>query len=369
MKIILCANTSWYLYNFCRTLTIELLTRGHKVIAIAPFDQHSKKLQTLGVKWMNIDLHQTNKNPLREIRTLFQLWRLMEDIQPDVVLTYTIKCNVYTGLLARLMRIKQIATITGLGEIFDRQSLFKTLICFLYTIAFKNTHKVFFQNSEDFDFFVQKGIIPEKQGGRIPGLGVNLSKFAPCIPPVNGSKRVFLMFGRLLVKKGYDLFLQAAQSVKHDYPGCAEFWILGIPDTSRKASELLFQKILEYHEKHIITYLPPTDDVISVLHKADVVVLPSEYNEGVPACLREALACGKPIITTNWKGCQETVDNGINGFLIERHDLDALISQMNFFINADNEILHKMGTASRKKAEKEFDERLVISTYWDELTS
>jgi len=367
MKVVLCANTSWFIYNFCRTLTIEIKNSGHEVFVITPFDEHTKKLQELGVKWFHLDLHQTSKNPFKELRSLVHLLRLIKRIHPDFVLTYTIKCNVYIGLLARIVRFKQIATIAGLGEAFDKKSFFNKFICYLYRIAFKKSQRVFFQNTGDLLSFIQRGLLAEGKGGKIPGLGVNLSRFRPRLKHDNSEKRIFLMFGRILPQKRYDLFLQAARMIKHEHNTNAEFWILGIQDTSRKESVKLFEKILAYHEQNIITYLPPTDDVVPILHQVDVVVLPSEYNEGVPACLLEAMACGKPIITTNWKGCKDTVNEGINGYLIEKGSIESLKNAVNFFIRADTEVLRKMGEASRKKVEKEFNEQFIISKYLAEI--
>jgi glycosyltransferase involved in cell wall biosynthesis len=177
------------------------------------------------------------------------------------------------------------------------------------------------------------------------------------------------MFGRVIPKKGYNLFLEAARRIKQESSNKAEFWILGIQDTSRRESIELFRKILAYHDQKTITYIPPTDDVIPLIQQAHVIVLPSHYNEGVPRSLLEAMACGKPLITTDWKGCREAVDNGINGYLIKKEDLSSLIQAMKFFIHAQNDILYNMGMASRRKAEKEFDETIIISKYLAEILS
>jgi glycosyltransferase involved in cell wall biosynthesis len=369
MKIMLCANTSWYLYNFRKNLISVIQRQGHEVYAIAPFDNHTRKLQELGVHWLHLTLHQTEKNPLTELRSLLHLFRLVHKIQPDVVLTFTIKCNIYVGLLTRVYPVAQIANISGLGEVFDRKSLVNLLVCQLYRTALKKSRKVFFQNREDLHTFIRKKILPEVLCERIPGSGVDLSTFTPPGKHDESETRIFLMFGRVVPRKGYDLFLQAAQQIKQRQNTQASFWILGIQDRSRKESITLFQQIVESHTRGIVRYMPPTDDVVPIIQQADVVVLPSYYHEGVPRSLLEAMACGKPIITTNWKGCRDTVEHGINGYLIEKGDLSALTKYMEFFIRADREVLQKMGAASRKKAEKEFDENLIISKYLAELGS
>lgn len=367
MKVMLCANTSWFIYNFCQTLTDELQSHGHQVCVVAPFDQHTRKLQEKGMTWIQIDLHQTSKNPLTELRALLQLWRAIRTIKPDVVLTYTIKCNVYIGLLAKISHFRQIATIAGLGEGFAQNYVLTSVIRYLYQWAFTRVQKVFFQNAEDSALFLQSGILPAYKHTLIPGLGVNVSKFTPAPSQDARQARIFLMFGRLLVQKGYDLFLQAAEFFQTQSTPNAAFWILGIQDTSRQASAQLFEQIQDCHARQIIRYLPPTDDVVAILRQVDIVVLPSGYNEGVPASLLEAMACGKPIITTNWKGCKDAVDDGVNGMLIEKGNLESLKKAIEFFLKAEPEILDAMGNASRQKVEQEFDEYMIISKYLQEI--
>lgn len=348
---------------------LRMKDNGHDVWVIAPFDAYTEKIQTLGIRWAALTLHQTSKNPCKELQTLWHLLRLLKKIQPDMIFTFTIKCNMYVGLIAKIFHIRQIATLAGLGEGFAQKNFFNTLICSLYKIAFKRIQKVFFQNDEDLVTFIRRGIVSEEQSERIPGLGVNLKRFTPHFREERRGTRIFLMFGRILAQKGYGLFLQAAERIKEtERASHAEFWILGIQDTSREESLRLFQKILAYHQQKIITYLPATEDVVPILHQVDVVVLPSKYNEGVPSSLLEAMACGKPIITTNWKGCKETVDEGRNGLLVEKGDVESLQKAVMFFLTADDEIIRKMGRASRKKAEREFDEDRIIMKYFAELT-
>ncbi|GAK57265.1 glycosyl transferase [Candidatus Vecturithrix granuli] len=367
MKIVLCANTSWFIYNFCKSLCLAIKQKGHEVYVLSPFDQYTARLQQLGLQWFHINLHQTSKNPLKEIYSLSELLYFIIKIRPTFILTFTIKCNMYAGLLARIFPVRQIATIAGLGGVFQKKGYFVKFICWLYTRAFKHSPKIFFQNEEDLTFFLQHRIVSAKQSEKIPGLGVNLLRFTPDFSERYHKKRVFLMFGRILVSKGYDLFLQAASRIHADPSMLAEFWILGIRDSTRKDSEELFQKILAYHKRRIITYLPATEDVVPIIHQADVVVLPTEYNEGVPASLLEAMACGKPIITTNWKGCQETVDEEVNGFLIEKGDVESLLKAIKRCIQADNTILRQMGEWSRKKVEQQFDEQRVIAKYLSQI--
>jgi len=368
MNIGLCANTSWYLYNFRKNLIAELQRRGHAVSAIAPADDYSPCFEALGVRWYPLPLHQTSKHPAREIVAVLQLWRILRRLRPDALLTFTIKCNLYAGLVSRVVGFRQIANVSGLGEAFEADNALNRFIRAGYRQALRPAHKVFFQNQEDLQVFVQQQILPAALCERLPGSGVDLSRFRPLTTPNDpAAPRIFLMFGRILPAKGYDLFLQAAQHINQDAPRRAAFWILGMQDGSRKDSRALFEKILDYHGKKIITYFPETDQVLPILQQADVVVLPSRYHEGVPRSLLEALACGKPIITTNWKGCRDAVADGINGYRVEVGDLDALERAMRLLRDADRELLDKMGAASRQKAEREFDERIVLARYVVEI--
>lgn len=368
MNIALCANTSWYLYNFRRNLIAALQKRGHQITAIAPPDEHTAKLQALGVRWYPLQLEQTGTNPLREAGSLLDHWRTLDRIRADWVLTFTVKCNLYAGLAGRFRPFKHIANVSGLGEGFDQAGLRQIGMCMLYRLALRRARRIFFQNSEDMQSFMEQGILPAHRCEQLPGSGVDLTRFTPGQKLPSSEKRIFLMFGRIVPKKGYDLFLDAIRQIQDTSTQHAEFWILGIEDRSRKDSRRVFERIVRAHQDGLITYWPPTDDVVAVVRQADVVVLPSLYHEGVPRCLLEAMACGKPLLTTDWKGCRDTVEHGVNGYLIKPGDAQALEHYLRLFIQADQNILAQMGSASRKKAEREFDEQQVIATYLDVLS-
>jgi glycosyltransferase involved in cell wall biosynthesis len=369
MNIVLCANTSWYVYNFRRNLIAALRQQGHKVGVIAPYDDYTAKLDQLGVSWWPLPLQQTGTNPVQELRTLMNLGRLLSRLQPQVVLSFTIKCNLYVGLLRRCAAFRQIANISGLGEVFDRRSVFTRGVLGLYTLALRRAQKVFFQNQEDLQMFRGRHLLPAPICARLPGSGVDLMTFRPAVPDIRPSgPRVFLMFGRLVPQKGYDLFLQAAQRLRQSPSACsAEFWVLGLPDESRPAAAQLQQRIRAWHQRGVIRSLAPTARVAPIIHQADVVVLPSVYHEGVPRSLLEALACAKPILTTNWKGCRDTVEHGVNGYLMTPGDLADLEHYLRVLMRVDRSTLQQMGRASRQKAEREFDERVVIARYLAEI--
>ena len=344
-----------------------LLKAGHQVFVIAPHDDYVDKLVRLGVKYYPLALTQRGKNPFREMVLCIKLFRLLQTIQPDVALTFTVKCNLYTGISRRFLKFEHIANISGLGEVFEKKGLLNFVVCCLYKSALKKAKRVFFQNDEDMQTILQQGLLPEDICKQIPGSGVDIKTFYPTSSYVVNKPLRFFMFGRLVPKKGYDLFIKAAVNIALKQKHAAEFWIMGIVDKSRNQSKKLLGKILSLQKKGFVKYLPPSDEVVNILQQVDVVVLPSKYNDGVPRSLLEAMACEKPIITTAWKGCRNTVDNGRNGYLVDVDDLDSLVECIVKLINAPSEKLRKMGKASRQKAESEFDENIVLNAYMEEI--
>lgn len=368
MIIAIVYNSAWYIYNFRSNLIDKLQEEGHTVVAISPVDEYVGRLEKLGVKHYPLSMKALSKNPLKEIKTLINLLALLRKIKPDYVLSYTVKCNLYVGLCGYLLPIKQIANISGMGEVFDRKGLLQYIVRFLYNVGFKTTKWIFFQNKEDLDLCVQKKLVDKKKSLLLPGSGVDLQNFLPAAEK-NNQSRTFLMFGRLLPKKGYDLFLLAARELKLRYGDQVQFQIMGVEDKSRPESRKLFERINHYQSLGFIKVLPKTDNVLPVLQNIDVVVLPSTYNEGVPRSILEALACGKPIVTTDWKGCRETVEEGVNGYLVPPGNQAQLTYALESLTNMPTKTFQQMGKASRSLAERKFDENLVLSAYISHINS
>ena len=367
MKVTLVSNTSWYIYNFRENLIRTLQQDGHEVFVIAPRDSYVDKLTAMGVKHYELILSRRGKNLFREITSCIRLLRLLRAIKPDMVLTFTIKCNLYTGICRRFLEFEQIANISGLGETFDGKGFVNCIVSHLYRFALARAKRVFFQNNEDRQTIIEYGLLPTYLCKRIPGSCVDLDAYSPSrLFPRDRAMR-FLMFGRLIPKKGYDLFMKTAENIRLGGNYNAEFWIMGIVDDSRKESRELLERIQTLQRKGVIRCLPPSDDVATVLQQVDVVVLPSEYNEGVPRSLLEAMACGKPIITTDWKGCRDTVEHGKNGYLVKVGDEEDLRLYVQQFLETRVEELHQMGMASREKAQREFDEKEVLKAYSSEI--
>ena len=362
MRAVILYNTSWYVYLLRRNLIAKLQEAGFDLTVVAPRDSYTDRVRQLGVDYVPITMSPTGKSPLRELETLSQIYIALRALSPYAVLSFTVKCNLYAGLCRSRLKFRHIPNISGTGDLFDGASLRERFAKRLYGKALRRSHKVFFQNGDDQRTFLNHGLVRPDQSEVIPGSGVDLSHFRP-VPRTSRPWRSFLMFGRLLPKKGFGRFLDAATELKARYGESAQFWILGAPDSERAESRELFERILQAHARGVVLYINPTDDVLPYLQDANAIVLPSTYNEGVPRSLLEALACGKPIITTDWKGCRETVQNDTNGLLIRPHDTRSLTRALQQMIECSEETLSEYGLRSRSLAESRFDERLVLNAY------
>ena len=367
MRVVILYNTCWYVFLLRRNLISHLQEAGCEVIVVAPRDNYTERLLSLGVRHISIPLQPASTNLLSELKTLRAIHRALRALRPDAVLSFTIKCNLYAGLSRRCIPFRQIANISGLGIAFEGNGVMRRIVKTLYKVAMAPTDHILFQNSDDMRSCIREGLVPQRVSRTIPGSGVDLEAFIPS-QRISGGPRTFLMFGRLLPQKGYDLYLEAAQRLRQRLGDNVAFWILGSPDNGRHDSLELFQRIANAHASGVVRYLQSTDDVRPILRDADVVVLPSTYNEGIPRSLLEALASGKAIVTTDWKGCRETVEHGHNGYLVTPHDSESLHTAMASLASCSSTILDSFSKASRARAEKLFDERLVLQAYLDALS-
>jgi glycosyltransferase involved in cell wall biosynthesis len=362
MRAVILYNTSWYVFLLRRNLIASLLQHGWKITVVAPVDAYTERVIKLGVEFYPLSIDGTGRDVLKEARTLVEVYKALRTLKPDVVLSFTVKCNLYAGLCRRFMRFRQIANVSGLGEGFERSGLLASALRTMYSVALRHTDHIFFQNPDDLNACLRNKMVQRRSARLVPGSGVDLSLFLASAQRVT-TQRTFLMFGRLLPKKGFYHYLDAAASLKETWGDAVCFRVMGAADTKRPESIALLEAIRRAHDKGIITYLEPRDDVLPVLQSADVVVLPSTYNEGIPRSLLEALGCGKPIVTTDWKGCREVVKPDTNGHLVEPDDVSSLRGALQQMIRYTDEELAAMGSASRQLAEERFDEQKVIDAY------
>ncbi|MHA6246410.1 glycosyltransferase family 4 protein [Pontibacter sp. CAU 1760] len=359
MRIALVINTSWNIYNFRLSLIQALQAAGHEVVAIAPEDAYSEKLKAAGCRFVPLPMDKRT-NPFMDLRLLWRLYRTYQQLQPDVVLHYTIKPNVYGALAANWAGIPSISNLTGLGTVFITQTYVSDIARLLYRIAFRYPAKVFFQNEDDRQLFLQQKLVRREITDLLPGSGVNLQAFTPAEGYKRGQPFTFLMVARVLYDKGVAEFVEASKLVQAKYPDI-KCQLLGPLDETSSAG-VKRQQLDTWLATGAIEYLGTTDDVAPVIRRADCVVLPS-YREGTPRTLLEAAAMAKPLIATDVPGCREVVQHEINGYLCQVRNAGDLAAKMLQLLALPDEALHRMGQASRQLAITRFDDRIVIERY------
>lgn len=360
MKILIISSTAYSLINFRGELIKSLQAKHLKVhVAIPKLDidgESRKSLEGMGCIIHGIALVRAGMNPLSDVHTLLSILKLMINIRPQYVLAYTIKPVIYGMLAARLMRIKnRFALITGLGYAFQADSKSKVLQKFvqvMYKLALAGTGKVIFQNPDDQALFNKLGLIKKQANTVVNGSGVDLSYFSQQPLPQGALK--FLMIARLLKDKGVQEYIQAAKLVKLDNPQVI-FQLAGWLD--QNPSAITQQELDRCVNSGVIEYLGKLSDVRLTLANSSVFVLPS-YREGTPRSVLEAMAIGRPIITTDAPGCRETVENGVNGILIPIKDSESLASAMIMLIN-NSSMISSMAKESLRIVAEKYDVKKV----------
>lgn len=360
-NVIITANTSWYLYNFRKNTILSLIGEGHSVIAVAPEDRYSIELSRLGCYFIPIKIDQGGTNPVKDIMTFLNFVIIFCKSSTDVALNFTPKNNIYGTLAAKLCGVKCINNIAGLGVLFVNEGFVTKFARVLYKISQRCAYKIFFQNEDDRTLFLKNKMASKDVTERLPGSGVDLARFS-ITPSVDDGVTRFLLIARMLFDKGVGHYVEAARILRLKYGDKVEFHLLGFLDVQNPSS-ISREQMDAWVSEGIVKYLGVSDEVEKNIATSDCIVLPSFYREGVPKSLLEAGAMGKPIITTNSIGCRETVDDSINGFLCEPRSTESLTLMLDKMIDIGYDARLKMGIASRKKIEREFDEKIVIRRY------
>jgi len=361
LRVALVINTSWNIWNFRASLVRALQAAGHEVLAIAPPDDYSARLETeLGCRFVPILMENKGTNPVKDAALTCRFYQIYRREKPDVVLHYTIKPNIYGSIAARIAGIPSINNVSGLGTVFIIKNFVSKVALGLYRFAFRFPHKVFFQNGDDRQLFLDNGLVRPEITGLLPGSGVDTTRFRPAAEFVRNSPFVFLMVARVLYEKGVVEYFEAAKIICAAVPG-TRIQLLGGLDEAGGVGvpRATFEEWLQTGD---IEYLGRSDDVAPYLHRADCVVLPS-YREGTPKTLLEAAAVGKPLVTTDVPGCRETVVDGRNGYLCQVRSGEDLAAKMLQVLRLSDADLQGMGQNSRYLAETKFDEKLVLNEY------
>lgn len=366
MKIAVVLNTSWNIYNFRLNLIKALFREGHEVVAVAPKDEYTPKLIELGCEYEEVKMDSRGANPIKDFALTIELYRIYKRVKPDIILHYTIKPNIFGTIAASRLNIPAINNVCGLGTAFLKDNLVSKIAISLYRFAFRFPKLVYFQNNDDKQFFIDSAIIDESKIDILPGSGIDLTKFVPSSIEKNEKPFTFLLISRLIHDKGIVEYINAIKLLKSRGIN-ARFELLGQIDEDHMRG--IPKKLVdEWIEKGVVDYLGTTDDVRPFINNSDCIVLPS-YREGTPKSLLEAASSAKPIVATNVPGCNNIVENDVNGLLCNLMDSEDLADKMEVMYNSDVPTRKSMGEAGRKIVEDRFDEKIVIDKYLSAIKS
>ncbi|MGA8262207.1 MAG: glycosyltransferase family 4 protein [Arenicellales bacterium] len=348
-KMVVTHNTTRYLDLHYGELLSSLVGRGITVVVVAPRDDHARSLEERGIRCVDMRLSQHGMNPARELLSVFSLGRILLRERPDALFNFSIKPVIYGSMVARVARVPKVCSmITGLGYVFIEggalKGLLRRFVVALYRLSLGGNQTVFFQNEHDRDLFVRHRIVSEAGSCVLPGTGIDTSAFSPG-EPRNGDLR-FVMATRLIAEKGVREYVDAARALRKEY-GQVGFLLAGPVDGSPSGIDI--EEIRAWHAEGVVEYAGSLQDIRPLLHASDVLVLPSYYREGLPRSLVEAMACGLAVITTDWPGCRDCVEDGINGILVPPRDSRALEDAMRRFIEKPD-LARTMGERGRAAA-------------------
>lgn len=366
MKIILFANTEWYLFNFRLSLAKALQAQGHEVLLISPPGEYGARLQAQGFRWEALPMDRKSLNPLQELRLLAYLCRLYRREQPALAHHFTIKCVVYGSIAALVARVPaRVNAVAGMGYVFTNQALKARLLRpvvrgLMRLVLNGRGARLILQNNDDMAAFAQAGLARPELTRLVMGSGVDLARFTPRVPSVQARPDVqptrVVLAARLLWDKGIAEYAEAARQLKaKGLP--IRFLLAGAPDPGNPAA--IPQATLDgWQGEGLIELLGQVSDMAALFATVDMVVLPS-YREGLPKSLIEAAACALPLVTTDVPGCREVVTHEVDGLLVPVKDAKALASAIER-LHLDPAWARELGLAARARALREFDEKIVI---------
>ncbi|NHN34323.1 glycosyltransferase family 4 protein [Paenibacillus agricola] len=358
MKIAVLSSHTTSLFWFRMDMMKDFIKQGHTVIALGPEPEvdWKRKFNEYNIDYRQLCVDRNGINPLKDLRTISALHNFMKKENPDKIFTYQAKTVVYGSIAAKINGISEVyPLIAGLGSIFRgagfKNKIIKAIMKIEYRAACKFSKKVFFQNHDDKNEFIQKGLIKEDKTIIINGSGVNLEIFKPVPLP---QETVFLFIGRLIKDKGIIEYLEACKEVKGKHPN-VRCLLVGPYDSNPTA--LKKEELRPYIESGIIEYFGEQSDIRPFIALCSTYVLPS-YHEGTPKTILEAMAMGRSIITSDAPGCRETVKDGLNGFLVKVKDIQELAIKMEYFVS-NPDASRTMGAESANIAREKYDVKIV----------
>lgn len=360
-KILILGNSKLTVFGFRGELIEKLVNEGYDVYVSfpnGPFGEGENISKEYKCHFIETEISRRGTNPIDDLKLLNDYKKMMKNIKPDIVLAFTVKCDIYGGIACRMLKIPFMPNITGLGKGLTEGKVTKFITKLLYRISIKKAKCVFFQNESDKQFFINNKI-EFRNSVVLPGSGVNLKKFKPLDYP-DDSIIKFVYVARLMKAKGIEQYLKAAKKIKNKYPN-TEFHICGFCEEDYK------DIVKQYEDDGYILYHGLVDNIEDYEKEYHCVVLPSFHPEGVSNVLLEAAASARPIITTNRVGCRDAVIDNITGYLVEEKNTDDLVKKIEKFIKLNNKKRMQMGLDGRKYIEKNFDRNIVVSEYLNQM--
>lgn len=354
MKILIVANKDITLYLFRKEFIEKLVEKNYEVSILCPEGEKLEYFRKLGITIINYQLERRGKNPFNEIKVIRKFREVLKSVRPDFVFTYTIKPNLYIGMLSRAKKFKFIPTITGLGSSVNRKGFINLLIKHLYRYSFKKVHVAFFQNNDNLQWF-HDNINKNIKTKLVSGSGVNLNQFSYSKLPEEEVTK-FLFLGRIMKEKGVEELFQAAKILKLKYNESIQFTIAGFIE------EDYLDLIQNLVNDNIILYVGFIEDTHNELIKHTALVLPS-YHEGLSNVILEAQATGRPVIATDIPGCREAFVDGISGLKVRVKDVNDLILKLETFHILGYDSKNNMSIKGRQFVESHYDRDKVVRDY------
>ncbi|MEO8721665.1 MAG: glycosyltransferase family 4 protein [Ginsengibacter sp.] len=360
-KIAVIENGLFSTYTMRDGLMQRLLKEGYDVTILTHTNTFVSHVEKTGLHVINVG--SGNLNPIKVLKYVINLYRALKKLQPDICLTFSIRPAIWGNFVTRSLGIPTITNITGVGPLFTSKNIAYRIARMIYHQALIKTKKVFFQNYDDMNLFIEKKFVNKDISERIPGSGVDYKKFSPMPKEELGENNfIFLFIGRLIKDKGIFEFVEAAKLLRIKYPKLifnviGPFWHQNLRSNTISKSDLQ-----NWIVEGIIDYEGEKKDIRKFIARADCIVLPS-YREGTSNILLEAASMEKPIVTTNTTGCKEIVEDRVTGFLCNVKDSHDLAEKLEEMLLLSEEERKQMGIKARQKMIKEFDKEIVLTAY------
>ena len=357
MKILIIANSTAGVARF-RADLVKKISNNHTIYIATRYDTLLDDFGRLPIIPIEIDMNRRGVNIIQEAVLFFKYWKIISQINPDLVITYTIKPNIYGGLICRLKKIRYVANITGLGTAFQTEGFFKQMIIKVYRESLKRVNLVFFENAGNQNIFIENKIVTKENTQLLNGAGVNLSEFTYQTYPIK-EEIEFLFMGRVMKEKGVEELFEAFKRLNAEYEN-VKLTLVGTYEEDYRSY------VEELVKTGHIEYVGWVMDVKPYITRCSCAVLPS-YHEGMSNTLLECAAMGRPLIASRIPGCQEAIVDGVSGYCVNKMDSYDLYLKMKQFVELSQQEKIEMGKASREHVEKVFDKKTVVKMTMEKM--